>query len=187
MQLFWSRLMLLPTGQVLFGPSTTDLRCYTPDGAPQEAWRPAVTQVSPHCGHAGIDYYLLHGTQLNGLSQANIYGDDCTPATNYPLVRLRSVRTGEVYYCRTYDFSSMAVSTGSKESTGLGGVWWPRNLSASRPGRAGVAGTVAAARVACASVLPGRRAAPRRSQLKGVPGGGAGVWSRFTADWRTRP
>jgi hypothetical protein len=114
MQLFWSRLMLLPTGQVLFGPSTTDLRCYTPDGEPQEAWRPAVTQVSPHCGHAGIDYYLLHGTQLNGLSQANIYGDDCTPATNYPLVRLRSVRTSEVYYCRTYDSSSMAVSTGSK-------------------------------------------------------------------------
>jgi hypothetical protein len=99
---------------VLFGPSTTDLRCYTPDGEPQEAWRPAVTQVSPHCGHAGIDYYLLHGTQLNGLSQANIYGDDCTPATNYPLVRLRSVRTSEVYYCRTYDSSSMAVSTGSK-------------------------------------------------------------------------
>ena len=46
---------------------------------------------------------------------------------------------------------------------------------------------VAAARVACASVLPGGRAAPRRSQLKGVPGGGAGVWSRFTAGWRTRP
>lgn len=106
--------MLLPTGQVLFGPSTTDLRCCTPDGEPQEAWRPVVTQVIPHCGHAGIDYYLLRGTQLNGLSQANIYGDDCTPATNYPLVRLRSVGTGAVYYSRTYDFSSMAVSTGSK-------------------------------------------------------------------------
>jgi hypothetical protein len=38
--------------------------------------------------------------------------------------------------------------------------WWrlvATKLSASRPGRAGVAGTVAAARVACASVLPGRR------------------------------
>jgi hypothetical protein len=49
-----------------------------------------------------------------------------------------------------------------------------------------VARTVAAARVACASVLPGRRAAPRRSELKGVPGGGNGVWSRFTAGWRAR-
>ena len=114
MQLYWSRLMLLPTGQVLFGPSTTDIRCYTPDGEPQEAWRPTVKQVIPHCNHAGIDYYLLRGTQLNGLSQANIYGDDCAPATNYPLVRLHSVQTGAVYYCRTYQFSAMAVATGSK-------------------------------------------------------------------------
>jgi Kelch motif len=114
MQLYWSRLMLLPTGQVLFGPSITDLRCYTPDGEPQEAWRPAVKQVIAHCSNAGIDYYLLRGTQLNGLSQANIYGDDCSPATNYPLVRLRSVQTGTVYYCRAYDFSTMAVATGSK-------------------------------------------------------------------------
>jgi len=114
MQLYWSRLMLLPTGQVLFGPSTTNLQCYTPDGEPQEGWRPAVEQIVPHCTSAGIDYYLLRGTQLNGLSQANIYGDDCAPATNYPLVRLRSTQTGAVFYCRTYDFSTMAVATGSK-------------------------------------------------------------------------
>jgi hypothetical protein len=113
MQLFWSRLMLLPTGQVLFSPSTADVQCYTPDGQPQEAWRPEVQQVIPHCGPAGIDYYLLRGTQLNGLSQANTYGDDCTPATNYPLVRLRRVQTAEVYYCRTYRFSTMAVATGA--------------------------------------------------------------------------
>lgn len=113
MQLYWSRLMLLPTGQVLFGPSVTDLQCYTPDGEPQEPWRPVVEQLTPHCDITGIDYYLLRGTQLNGLSQANVYGDDCNPATNYPLVRLRSVRTGEVYYCRTYDFSTMAVATGA--------------------------------------------------------------------------
>ena len=113
MQLFWSRLMLLPTGQVLFSPSTADVQCYTPDGQPQEAWRPEVQQVVPHCGPAGVDYYLLRGTQLNGLSQANIYGDDCTPVTNYPLVRLRSVPTAEVYYCRTYGFSTMAVATGA--------------------------------------------------------------------------
>jgi|SRR5277367_253698 len=58
-----------------------------------------------------------------------------------------------------------------------------------RPVRGGLAwrGMVAAARVACASVLPGRRAVPRRSQRQGVPGGGAGVRSRFTADWGARP
>ncbi|MFI5264762.1 MAG: hypothetical protein ACHQM6_09630, partial [Candidatus Kapaibacterium sp.] len=41
MQLYWSRLMLLPTGEVLFGPSTTNIQLYEPDGAPQEAWRPS--------------------------------------------------------------------------------------------------------------------------------------------------
>lgn len=112
-QLYWSRLMLLPTGQVLFGPSSDDVQCYTPDGGPQEAWRPTVTDVHPHCTTSGVDYYLLRGTQLNGLSQANMYGDDCYAATNYPLVRLRSTLTNEVYFCRTYEFSAMAVATGA--------------------------------------------------------------------------
>jgi hypothetical protein len=113
MQLYWSRMMLLPTGQVLFGPSTNNLQCYTPDGEPHEAWRPTIQTITPHCATVGTDYYLLKGTQLNGLSQANMYGDDCAPATNYPLVRLRSTLTRQLYFCRTYDFSSMAVATGN--------------------------------------------------------------------------
>jgi Kelch motif len=112
-QVYWSRFMLLPTGQVLFSPSTDDVQCYTPDGGPKEAWRPTISDVLPHCVGSDIDFYLLTGTQLNGLSQANIYGDDCYPATNYPLVQLRSGLTGEIYYCRTYDFSTMAVATAS--------------------------------------------------------------------------
>jgi Kelch motif len=112
-QLFWSRMMLLPTGQVLFSPSSDNVQCYTPDGGPREAWRPTICEVTAHCTSSGIDFYLLRGTQLNGLSQANIYGDDCYPATNYPLVRLRSTSTDQVYFCRTYDFSTMAVATGT--------------------------------------------------------------------------
>jgi hypothetical protein len=42
-----------------------------------------------------------------------MYGDDCYAATNYPLVRLRNVLTHDVYFCRTYDFSTMAVATGT--------------------------------------------------------------------------
>ncbi len=111
--LYWSRMMLLPTGQVLFSPSADDVQCYTPDGGPREAWRPTIHDVSPHCLNGDVDYYLLRGTQLNGLSQANIYGDDCYPATNYPLVRLRSPASNETYFCRTYAFSTMAVATGA--------------------------------------------------------------------------
>jgi hypothetical protein len=112
-QLYWSRMMLLPTGQVLFGPSLNDVRCYTPDGAPREAWRPTIWEVVPHCVNGAIDYYLLRGTQLTGFSQACVYGDDCNPATNYPLVRLRSTASGRVYYCRTWDFSSRGVASGT--------------------------------------------------------------------------
>jgi hypothetical protein len=112
-QLYWSRMMLLPTGQVLFSPSSDNVQCYTPDAGPREAWRPTISEVTAHCTSSGIDFYLLRGTQLNGLSQANIYGDDCYPATNYPLVRLRSTSTHQVYFCRTYDFSTMAVATGA--------------------------------------------------------------------------
>jgi hypothetical protein len=112
-QLYWSRMMLLPTGQVMFSPSTDDVQVYTPSGGPQEAWRPTISSVTPHAGSIGNDYYLLKGTQLNGLSQANVYGDDCYPATNYPLVKLTDVGSGKVYFCRSYAFSTMGVATGA--------------------------------------------------------------------------
>jgi Kelch motif protein len=116
-QLYWSRLMLLPTGQVLFSPSSSNVQCYTPDGSPQDAWRPVISSIKRDCTSSSTVSYLLEGEQLNGLSQANMYGDDCTPSTNYPLVRLRSTRTGQVYFARTRDFSTMAVATGTSSQS----------------------------------------------------------------------
>ena len=46
---------------------------------------------------------------MNGLSQANFYGDDCNPSTNYPFVRLRNLKTNQVFFARTYHFSTRAV------------------------------------------------------------------------------
>lgn len=57
--------------------------------------------------------FRLTGRQLNGLSQAQGYGDDYSAATNYPLVRIRNSRTGTVRYCRTSDHTSMGVATGA--------------------------------------------------------------------------
>jgi hypothetical protein len=93
---------------VLFGVGGKNIQCYTPQGGPHDAWRPHIHAIAP----LGGGHYRLKGTQLNGLSQANIYGDDCYPATNYPLVRLKNDATHKVYYCRTYDFSTMGVATG---------------------------------------------------------------------------
>ena len=108
---FSSRLMLLPTGEVLHTNGSSALAIYTPDGAPDPAWKPSITSV-PAVLHPGSTY-VLHGRQINGLSQAVIYGDEGAMATNYPIVRLVNINTGEVVYCRTHDHSTMGIQTGA--------------------------------------------------------------------------
>ncbi|HEX6539707.1 MAG TPA: kelch repeat-containing protein [Candidatus Dormibacteraeota bacterium] len=111
---FVGRMILVPTGQVLFGAGSADIEVYTPDGSPDEDWRPTITS-HPVAVRAGRTYTIF-GRQLNGLSQAVSYGDDASMATNYPLVRLEG--GGRVIYCRTFDHSTMGVATGTMtEST----------------------------------------------------------------------
>jgi hypothetical protein len=110
--IYWSRLMVLPTGQVLFSASSNNIQAYTPDGGPQASWKPKVTTVKL-TSSANDPFGELTGTQLNGLSQANVYGDDCYPATNYPLVQLRNIASSAVMYCRTFGMSTMGVATGA--------------------------------------------------------------------------
>ena len=153
---YQTRMMLLPSGQVLVATETTTVYCYSPDGAPDPAWAPSITGVSAYI-NAGYTYTLF-GRQLNGLSQAVAYGDDCTCATNYPIVRIRHLASGKVFYCRTFDHSTMGVATGAtiqntnfKAPAGLPGgpaeitviangisskpasvngfiIWWPRDF-----------------------------------------------------------
>ena len=112
---FVGRMLLLPSGQVLFAVGGNQMHVYTSTGQPQAAWRPHITSCPTHL-HDGL-VYQLHGRQLNGLSQANSYGDDASMATNYPLVKLTTAG-GKVHFCRTFDHSTMAVATGSNiEST----------------------------------------------------------------------
>jgi hypothetical protein len=103
------RLLLLPTGEVLFASEAPALSLYVPDGSPQDAWRPTITDVETSLV-AGSSYRLT-GLRLNGVSQGSAYGDDVAYATNYPLVRLRAA-TGLARYCRTFGHSTMGVATG---------------------------------------------------------------------------
>src|SRR5207244_3825014 len=81
---FVGRMLLLPTGQVLFAAGSPEMYAYHPNGGPDFAWRPSITSCPTSLRQGGS--YTLHGRQLNGLSQAVGYGDDAMAATNYPLV-----------------------------------------------------------------------------------------------------
>lgn len=110
---FFTSLLPLPTGQVLFVDGSTTVQVYSPAFSPvyDPAWAPTVTSV-PASLSAGSTY-MITGTQFNGLTQASAYGDESQNATNYPLVRLTNTASGHVFYARTHDHSTMAVATGA--------------------------------------------------------------------------
>jgi hypothetical protein len=100
-------LMVLPTGQVLIGGNEV----YTSSGTYQSSWQPTITSF-PSSVTPGSTYQIS-GTQFNGLSQANAFGDEYQTSTNYPLVRITNNSTGHVFYARTHDHSTMGVATGN--------------------------------------------------------------------------
>lgn len=104
-------MVLLPTGQVLFTDFSSSVEIYTPSGTYQAAWAPKITFVKTTLTH-GVANNNIRGTQFNGLSQGAAYGDDNQSATNWPLVRITD-STGAVVYCKTHNFSTMGVATGT--------------------------------------------------------------------------
>ena len=98
----------LPDGTVLYSQTgTAQYYVYTPNGSPLTAGKPVISSISNN----GDGSYHLTGTQLNGISEGAAYGDDWQMATNYPIVRLTS--GGDIYYARTYNWSSTGVMTGA--------------------------------------------------------------------------
>jgi len=105
-------MLTLPNGQVIYTDGSKDVEIYTPIGSPQPSWAPTITSA-PTSVTRGTSYQIK-GTQFNGLSQAEGYGDDSAAATNYPLVRITNQGTGHVFYARTHNHSSMGVATGTR-------------------------------------------------------------------------
>jgi len=97
----------LPDGTVLYSHFSTGVYVYQPSGAPLAAGKPTITGITPN----GDGSYHLTGLGLNGISEGANYGDDLQMNSNYPLVRLSS--GANVYYARTYNWSSTGVMTGS--------------------------------------------------------------------------
>ena len=121
---FITRMLVLPTGQLLFNDSSNQPFVYTPNGAPPDSALPVITGVVANEGGS----YTLTGTQLNGQSAGAAYGDDAQMNENYPIVRLQTsmqvnaicnpnAANCRVYYARTSNWSSVAVGGGTTPQT----------------------------------------------------------------------
>jgi hypothetical protein len=100
--------MVLPNGQILIG----GYEVFNSNGTYQSAWQPTITNY-PSSVSPGSSY-KISGTQFNGLSQANSFGDEFTCNTNFPLVQIINNSTKHVFFAKSFDHSTMAVATGSK-------------------------------------------------------------------------
>jgi hypothetical protein len=109
---FPTRMLVIPTGQLLFSDSSKQLWVYTPDGAPNPTLRPAVNGVT----YNGGGVFTLTGLRLNGQSAGASYGDDDQMDSNYPIVRMIDA-LGNVYYARTTNWSKVGVDGGATSET----------------------------------------------------------------------
>jgi hypothetical protein len=107
-----TRMLILPTGQLLFSDSSAQLWIYTSDGAPDPTLRPVINKIT----YNGGGVFTLTGQQLNGHSAGAAYGDDDQMDSNYPIVRMVAP-SGNVYYARTYNWSAVSVASGSTPET----------------------------------------------------------------------
>jgi hypothetical protein len=113
---YYTRMLALPNGQVLFNDGSSQMEVYTAGGTPKASWKPSVTSLSSTKLAPG-GTYSLSGTQLAGLDQGAAYGDDVQDNTNFPLVRITNSATGVVTYARTSDWTSVSVAPGTRSST----------------------------------------------------------------------
>jgi len=110
-------LMILPTGQIMFTDFSGLVEIYTPASGVVAGVAPAINSLSGSIGSPSIDN-VLSGTQLNGLSQNNAYGDDYQGDTDYPLVQLVPVSApNTVYYATTHNESTHSIAPGTSNST----------------------------------------------------------------------
>ncbi|MGA7224008.1 MAG: kelch repeat-containing protein [Candidatus Acidiferrales bacterium] len=99
-----TRMLILPTGQLLFSDSSSQLWVYTSDDQANPFLRPIITDVH----YIGQGKFRLKGLQLDGQSSGAAYGDDDQMDSNYPIVRMVDSH-GNVLYARTSNWSKVAV------------------------------------------------------------------------------
>ncbi len=110
-------LMMLPSGQIMFTDFSGTVEIYTPAAGVVPGVAPAINPISGSIGSPSTNN-ALSGTQLNGLSENNAYGDDYQGATNYPLVRLvQTASPNTVYFATTHNETTHSIAPGISNST----------------------------------------------------------------------
>lgn len=110
-------LMMLPTGQIMFTDFSGTVEIYTPASGVAAGVAPTINAITGTVASPSTNN-PLSGTQLNGLSENNAYGDDYQGATNYPLVRLVQVSApNHVYYATTHDETTHSIAPFTSNST----------------------------------------------------------------------
>lgn len=112
---YYGNMLALPTGEILW-TDFANVWVYRPSGKPNTAWLPQIASAPSKVSRGGKSYSLM-GFNLNGFSQGAAYGDDAQAATNYPLVRITNRITGDVFYARTHDHSTMGIAYAGEAST----------------------------------------------------------------------
>lgn len=111
---YTTTMLMLPTGQLLFGNGSRALYVYTPDGKADKASKPTFTNLH----YNGDGTFVLTGTKLNGVSAGSTYGDDAEFDENYPIVSLADSKSN-VFYGRTTNWSNTRVRFGKPETVDL--------------------------------------------------------------------
>jgi len=110
---FTTMMLDLPDGTVLYSNFGSQLYNYQPDGTPLAAGKPAISGITTNLDGS----YHITGTLFNGISEGAAYGDDAQMNSNYPLIRMTNSVSGNVYYARTFNWSSTGVMTGNNSET----------------------------------------------------------------------
>jgi hypothetical protein len=108
------RMMLLPTGQVLWASDVGDVEIYSPQGTPAKKAIPQITTFQRKLSRSSTNNQIS-GIGFNGVSYGGYYGDDVQQSTNYPLVRFTNRASGDVCYAKTHDYAT-GISDGSVTS-----------------------------------------------------------------------
>ena len=93
-------MVVLPSGNVLYSHSGSDLYVYQPSAGPITADAPQISSVTPNSDGS----FTVAGYGFNGVCEGGAYGDDAQMSSDYPLVRLTSGST--VTYAETYNWNS---------------------------------------------------------------------------------